>query len=104
MTERRPDFFIVGGPKCGTTALYQYLRGHPQVFMPLIKEPHHFGSDLRQPNAVIERERYLALFAGAGDARAVGEGSTWYLRSHEAATASSSRRSKFALHASRVFA
>ncbi len=34
-----PDFFIVGHPKCGTTALYEMLRRHPQIFMPALKEP-----------------------------------------------------------------
>ncbi|MCH9035408.1 MAG: sulfotransferase [Planctomycetes bacterium] len=42
----KPDFFIVGAPKCGTTSLYEYLRQHPEVFMSRIKEPHFFGRDL----------------------------------------------------------
>src|ERR1700722_5261463 len=29
----KPDFFIVGAPKCGTTAMAQYIAGHPDVFM-----------------------------------------------------------------------
>jgi hypothetical protein len=33
----KPNFFIVGAPKCGTTALYEYLRGHPSIFMPKYK-------------------------------------------------------------------
>nr|MBA3587010.1 sulfotransferase [Chloroflexota bacterium] len=43
---RLPDFFIVGAPKCGTTALYDYLAPHPDVFMPFHKEPLYFGSDI----------------------------------------------------------
>ncbi len=31
---RLPDFFIVGHPKCGTTALYEMLSSHPGVYMP----------------------------------------------------------------------
>src|SRR5438034_4040769 len=42
----RPDLFIVGAPKCGTTALYEYLRRHPSIFMSRIKEPHFFAKDL----------------------------------------------------------
>lgn len=34
----RPDLFIVGAPKAGTTSLYEYLKGHPQVFMSPAKE------------------------------------------------------------------
>ncbi len=48
---RVPDFFIVGHPKCGTTALYEMLRRHPQIFMPDIKEPWFFAprAALAQP-------------------------------------------------------
>jgi hypothetical protein len=42
---RGPDFFIVGAPKCGTTAMAAYLSSHPEVFMAR-KEMHCFGSDL----------------------------------------------------------
>ena len=42
----KPNFFIVGAPKCGTTALYEYLRPHPNIFMPKVKEPHFFATDL----------------------------------------------------------
>src|SRR5918996_1338215 len=41
----RPDFFIVGAPKTGTTSLHQYLRQHPGIFMPAVKELNYFGSD-----------------------------------------------------------
>ena len=42
---RRPDFFIVGAPKCGTSALAHYLAAHPDIFMGR-KEMHAFGADL----------------------------------------------------------
>ncbi len=42
---RVPDFFIVGNPKSGTTALYEMLRRHPQIFMPTLKEPHFFAAE-----------------------------------------------------------
>lgn len=32
------DFIVVGFKKCGTTSLFEYLRRHPQVFMPAEKE------------------------------------------------------------------
>ena len=38
-----PDFFIVGHPKSGTTALYEMLRRHPQIYMPALKEPEFFA-------------------------------------------------------------
>jgi hypothetical protein len=87
---RYPDTFIIGAPKSGTTSLYEYLRGHPDVFMPAVKEPCYFARDLARDRAgsflVYERDRdtYLALFADARDARRAGEGSTRYLYSRDA--------------------
>ena len=46
MLEIRPNFFIVGAPKCGTTSLDEYLRQHPNVFISRPKEPHYFSTDL----------------------------------------------------------
>ena len=45
---RYPDFFIAGHAKCGTTALYEMLRRHPAIFMPELKEPLYFATDLRR--------------------------------------------------------
>jgi len=39
-----PDFLLVGAAKSGTTSLYKYLNKHPQIFMPIIKEPCFFSS------------------------------------------------------------
>ena len=44
---RLPDFFIVGHGKSGTTALYEMLRRHPQIYMPANKEPWFFATELR---------------------------------------------------------
>jgi len=80
-----PNFFIVGAPKCGTTALYHYLKQHPEIYLPGEKELHFFGSDLdlrvNRPN----RSQYLSLFADAKDEKRVGEASVWYLYSKNAA-------------------
>jgi len=83
---RRPDFFIVGAPKCGTTALYTYLGRHPDVYVPERKELRFFGSDLDVRDRVpLTMDEYLAYFAGAGDARRVGTAYVWYLYSKSAA-------------------
>jgi hypothetical protein len=89
---RLPDFFIVGHPKCGTTALHQMLRRHPQIHMPL-KEPRFFAQELRSryrrlgPRRLPETlDAYLGLFAGARADQLAGEASPQYLRSHTAAT------------------
>jgi hypothetical protein len=91
---RVPDFFIVGHHKSGTTALYEMLRRHPQIFMPSIKEPRYMASDLRalvrpSPASVLPQtlEEYLSLFDAASEDQRVGEASPSYLRSQTAAGA-----------------
>ncbi|MBW8876574.1 MAG: sulfotransferase [Acidobacteria bacterium] len=82
---RRPNFFIVGAPRSGTTSLYAYLWQHPEVYVSIHKEPQFFGSDLTTlAGAIREEELYLDLFAGAGDRPRVGEASVWYLMSKKA--------------------
>lgn len=82
---RRPNLFIVGAPKCGTTSLYSYLAEHPHIFMSPIKEPQFFAEDRRGDRRRIRTlEEYLACFAGAGDEPIVGEASTVYFASPRA--------------------
>jgi Sulfotransferase family len=87
---RAPDFFIVGHPKCGTTALYEMLRRHPQIYMPDLKETRFFARELH-PRAPGDRAHpdtlaaYLALFDAAAPEQRVGEASPSYLRSRLAA-------------------
>ena len=40
-----PNFLIIGAAKCGTTALYYYLKQHPEISFPDLKEPKFFSSD-----------------------------------------------------------
>jgi hypothetical protein len=78
----KPNFFIVGAPKCGTTALYEYLRPHPNIFMPELKEPHFFAKDLGTYPRIKTLEDYTGLFAGSTPEHLrVGEASVYYLRS-----------------------
>ena len=82
---RRPEFFIVGAFKAGTTALYEYLRAHPQIFMSVPKEPMYFGQDLTPRYTRMTEDEYLGLFRGAADDQRAGEASPWYLYSTSAA-------------------
>ncbi|HUB74956.1 MAG TPA: sulfotransferase [Solirubrobacteraceae bacterium] len=87
-----PEFFVVGHHKCGTSALYEMLRRHPQIFMPEVKETWYFSPELRsvekrrrpaeRPETI---EQYLALFAHAKPEQRLGENSPAYLLSHHAA-------------------
>ncbi len=82
----RPNLFIVGAPKSGTTALYTYLQSHPQIFMSPLKEPYYFGDDLLHHSAPRPSENeYLALFQGAAEEVWLGESSVTGLISKSAA-------------------
>lgn len=82
----RPDVFIVGAPKCGTSAMHQYLAAHPDIYMAK-KEMHTFGGDLRFGPQFYRRNlhEYLAEFAARQGQRRAGEASVWYLFSTQAA-------------------
>lgn len=83
-----PDFFIVGAPKCGTTAMTHYLDSHPAIYFPPDKEFHYFGSDIKYDDVfqnVRDREKYFSQFEAARDDQIIGETSTWNLYSKKAA-------------------
>jgi hypothetical protein len=110
----RPDFFIVGAAKAGTTAMQQILASHPAIYMSPIKEPNFFYnevaiSDLRSGlqdklkkenaeqwikdgmhgeiwNAFLRDELlYKKLFEKASTSQICGEASVSYLYSLEVA-------------------
>lgn len=82
----KPCFFIVGAPKCGTTAMYDYLQQHPNIWLPR-KELYFFGSDFTFQHPRPTESYYLSLFADAPTtATLIGEASVWYLYSQRAAT------------------
>ena len=87
--QRVPDFFIVGQPKCGTTALYEMLKRHPQIYMPDVKEPEYFADELATEPPPLDlpttMDHYLSLFADATPDQLIGEASALYLWSHTAA-------------------
>ncbi|WP_051531651.1 sulfotransferase family protein [Sphingomonas sp. URHD0057] len=78
----RPNFFILGAPKCGTTSLAAWLSQHPDVFIPPEKELNFFDDD-HSYNERMSLAQYERLFAAA-DAKAIGEASVWYLYSRTA--------------------
>lgn len=85
---RKPDFFIVGAPRCGTTSLHSYLEQHPEISIPA-KDVYFFGSDLlSHPLPAMKKvkteEQYLEYFMGRNE-RLLGERSVWLLYSERAA-------------------
>ncbi len=113
MKEPLPNFFIAGAAKSGTTSLYNYLRQHPQIYLPPIKEVYFFATDIdnkkfrpnyaRDVNINIDKwmesgmkteifqafisdwEKYKSLFRFAENKKAIGEMTNAYLYSTQAA-------------------
>ena len=86
----KPNFFIVGQPKSGTSALFSFLKGHPDVCISSTKEPQYFCKDINSQyfhlsNQERTDENYLKLFAHCQKQKFLMEGSTAYLYSRVAA-------------------
>ncbi|MDG2357844.1 MAG: sulfotransferase [Polaribacter sp.] len=109
----KPNLFIVGAAKAGTSSVFNYLNTHPDVFMSPIKEPNFFGSDIKWENFREDHKRntkldfdkyfskqilskihiafvknkkyYMSLFRNSETFKIRGEGSTSYLYSTLAA-------------------
>lgn len=84
----RPDFFIIGAPRCGTTALSTYLAEHPRIGFSRPKETQFFCTDIPGVRFMTaDPNEYLNLCFGhcAGkNYLAIGEGSVWNLYSNAA--------------------
>lgn len=77
-SQPRLDFLIAGVQKAGTTALFHYLRQHPDVFMPEQKELHFFKREPGYTKA-LDYQRYHRHFDGHLGVRMCGEASPVYL-------------------------
>lgn len=71
-----PNFYVVGAPKAGTTSLYEYLKPHPEVFLPDYKEMRLFEPE--HPDAA-SATFYRDQYEGAAGYRAIGETTASYL-------------------------
>lgn len=89
-----PDFFLLGAPKAGTTALHAALAQHPQLYLSPVKEPKFYLCDERRPAKsgqrgpgdahsaqewVWRRSNYEALFDAAPAGALRGESTPFYL-------------------------
>jgi hypothetical protein len=92
-----PDFFVIGAPKAGTTAVHAALANHPQLHLSKVKEPKFYLDDGARPPRhsgpgdahsdrewVWRRPDYEALFAGAPPGCLRGESTPFYLSDYEA--------------------
>ncbi len=107
----KPNFFLVGAAKSGTTSLSAWLESHPDLFLSPIKEPNYFSDNIdvskfrkgylksfdaedsieakpyvkRQIAFIRDEELYAQLFKPNNSMVLVGECSTSYLYSEVAA-------------------
>lgn len=81
----KPNFFILGAPKCGTTALASYLDQHPDILFSRPKETNYFNTDHQEQKLFKHKLDYLRrAYAHGNNEEVVGEGSVWYLFSEVA--------------------
>lgn len=97
MARRPPDFFLIGAPKAGTSALHAALAVHPHLFLSRVKEPKYYMCGDSPPPAykgpgdahsnqewIWQRERYLDLFDRAPQGTLHGESTPFYLYNRDA--------------------
>jgi hypothetical protein len=92
-----PNFVIVGAAKCGTTSLFEYLAGHPQIYLPTRKELHYFSYSAIARNSAgpgdaaylahfcADRRQYERHYLAVKGQRAIGEVSPSYFHYAEVA-------------------
>jgi hypothetical protein len=95
-----PNFLILGAAKSGTTALYAYLKQHPDIYMSAVKEPRFFAfenetlnfkgpkghGDRFNQETITDLKTYQSLFDDVNGEKAIGEASPAYLSSAEKAS------------------
>ncbi len=98
MRVKLPNFLIVGAAKSGTTSIYNYLKQHPDIYLPENKEPRFFvSSEFKNMNPndplfkhaskviTFTLDDYLGLFLDVKDENAIGEASVQYLYFYDTA-------------------
>jgi hypothetical protein len=95
LQKMKPNFFMVGAPKCGTTAIYAYLKQHPDVFMPYFKEPNYFCRDMHKESdrhygskkyfSIRTEKQYMELYKDWDGQKMIGDATPDHLYSKEAA-------------------
>ncbi len=84
MHDNRPNFFLVGAPKSGTSSFYEYLSAHPDIYLPKVKELHYFAypevaDTYYDVPFVASESEYLGLFDNRRGEKCAGDLSPSYL-------------------------
>ncbi len=74
---KKPNLFIIGAMKSGTSSLHNHLNMHPQIAMSAVKEPSYFTAARPSPDSL---KAYMTLFDQSTTARYYGESSTNYTK------------------------
>ena len=90
----RPNLFVVGNLRSGTTLLYELLRQHPEIYFPEEKEPNFFNKDLYEESLkfngknlyfhITTQEEYFSLYQQATGEKYLGDATTTYIYSKSA--------------------
>jgi hypothetical protein len=77
LENKKPDFYIIGAAKAGTTSLYDILCQHTQVYFPFDKEPAYFCDD----EYFSRRDEWYinTFFSMSGENQVRGEATSRYL-------------------------
>lgn len=88
---KKPNLYIVGHPRTGTSSLHDYLNQHPDIFMTPIKEPNYFAKDFQAESDRIHQKalyfpfrtekRYLKCYKNWRHEKLGGEASSTNLYS-----------------------
>jgi len=76
MKSEKPNLFIVGVARAGTTSWHSYLKQHPEVFMSEEQRPNYFGDNQHRNDEYYNtEEKYLSLFKRVNGEKVIGESS-----------------------------
>ena len=78
MLHFKPNLFIPGAAKSGTTSLHNLLNQHPEICMSSVKEPGYWKNEKFKDFKNIEKENYLNLFMKSKH-KIFGESTTAYM-------------------------
>ena len=78
MLHFKPNLFVPGAAKSGTTTLHNLLNQHPEICMSKVKEPGYWKNENFQEFKTVEKQNYLDLF-GKSSCKIYGESSTAYM-------------------------
>lgn len=70
-----PDFIIIGAQKGATSSVWHYLKAHPEVYLPTLKETYFF---VREGSWHRGLEWYTSLFSGCKPHQVTGEATPGY--------------------------